>query len=560
MIVRIIKISFLLSFCFFIVNAQNKIKFSGNKIFSSEQLSRISGLDSSTDFPDSLLQSAEHKLNEFMFNLGYFNFKIIFSKNQNNLFALVTEGEQFKIDKVICVNNRNFDNYFKKLSGHPASDLILKNEFQNILNRTIELGYASAEIKINTFRLNKKNNTVTYWVELSLGEKNKFDKLIITGNTKTKYSWFTNLLRFQFGKTFNKKLFREIKTVLLKTDYFSQIKNISFSSDSDKRGILNIHVVEKNTNYFDGIIGYTGNKSAKSSFSGFVKINLKNLFGTGRGLKINWEKTSANQQKINLNYSEPYIFNLPLSGNFVFSQNKIDSLFIKQGFKIKSNWHFNSLFSGGLTFSSDKTIPALNNKSINKSSNLSYGINLSFDSRNSFFYPTEGTLLNLEFLQISKKVSIPELSNRNFRLQSIFTENEFYKIILSELVLSIKLRGKKILGSGLELSDAFQLGGNNSLRGYKENQFYASEFALTNSELRYLLDNFSYAFIFFDFAYFSLDKKNTFSQTESNRFLIGYGLGLRIKTKIGIVGFSYALGKDDSFSNGKIHLGLSNEF
>jgi outer membrane protein insertion porin family len=41
---------------------------------------------------------------------------------------------------------------------------------------------------------------------------------------------------------------------------------------------------------------------------------------------------------------------------------------------------------------------------------------------------------------------------------------------------------------------------------------------------------------------------------------MGYGFGIKIETGIGVLGVSFALAKGDSFSDGKIHFGIVNEF
>jgi len=111
------------------------------------------------------------------------------------------------------------------------------------------------------------------------------------------------------------------------------------------------------------------------------------------------------------------------------------------------------------------------------------------------------------------------------------------------------------LGSSFENSDLYRLGGTSTLRGYLENQFLGSRIAWSNIEYRFLLARRSYIFTFFDSGYYfnsAVDKKEDFK--------LGYGLGLSIETGLGVLGVSFALGQGDSFSEGKIHFGIINEF
>jgi len=47
---------------------------------------------------------------------------------------------------------------------------------------------------------------------------------------------------------------------------------------------------------------------------------------------------------------------------------------------------------------------------------------------------------------------------------------------------------------------------------------------------------------------------------KQKNFFTVFGLGLNIETGIGVLAVSYALGKGDTFSDGKIHFGIINEF
>ena len=47
---------------------------------------------------------------------------------------------------------------------------------------------------------------------------------------------------------------------------------------------------------------------------------------------------------------------------------------------------------------------------------------------------------------------------------------------------------------------------------------------------------------------------------KSDAFKYGYGIGVQLETGLGNLGVSFALGEGDSFSNGKVHFGLINEF
>jgi outer membrane protein insertion porin family len=81
-----------------------------------------------------------------------------------------------------------------------------------------------------------------------------------------------------------------------------------------------------------------------------------------------------------------------------------------------------------------------------------------------------------------------------------------------------------------------------------------------NLEYRLLLTRRTFAFVFFDAGYYLRNADTRQNIHELSAFKTGYGLGLNLETGLGILGVSFALGKGDSFSQGKIHFGIINEF
>ena len=110
--------------------------------------------------------------------------------------------------------------------------------------------------------------------------------------------------------------------------------------------------------------------------------------------------------------------------------------------------------------------------------------------------------------------------------------------------------------------DQFKLGGLNSLRGYREEEFAGSRIVWSNLEYRYLLSYDSRIFGFVDWGYFY--KLSQEPQTKLNKKISddkwSYGFGLSIGSNIGVFGISYAIGEDDKITNGKVHFGIVNRF
>ena len=127
-------------------------------------------------------------------------------------------------------------------------------------------------------------------------------------------------------------------------------------------------------------------------------------------------------------------------------------------------------------------------------------------------------------------------------------------------MLAVKLHGGELRGPFFETSDLFRMGGFNSLRGYKEDQFLGSRIIWGNFEYRFLLTNRTYFFLFFDNGYFLRKEDVDRNIPKIEGYKTGYGLGINLETSLGILGVSFAFGEGDSFSDGKIHFGIINNF
>lgn len=135
----------------------------------------------------------------------------------------------------------------------------------------------------------------------------------------------------------------------------------------------------------------------------------------------------------------------------------------------------------------------------------------------------------------------------------------FYEIF-SRHILALSIHGRELRGSSFEISDLYFLGGTNSLRGYREKQFQGNRLLWSNFEYRFLLTRRSFAFLFFDSGYFLRSEDLIQDILKISDVKLGYGIGINLETGLGVLGVSFALAKGDSFSDGKIHFGILNEF
>ena len=75
------------------------------------------------------------------------------------------------------------------------------------------------------------------------------------------------------------------------------------------------------------------------------------------------------------------------------------------------------------------------------------------------------------------------------------------------------------------------------LRGFDEESIYASRFAVTTGEYRYLIGRYSYLFTFIDFGW----ARNTASSGNISNTFFGTGAGMALESKAGIFNISFTI-------------------
>jgi outer membrane protein insertion porin family len=136
----------------------------------------------------------------------------------------------------------------------------------------------------------------------------------------------------------------------------------------------------------------------------------------------------------------------------------------------------------------------------------------------------------------------------------------YYLSTFNRQVIAAELHLRDFSSSTMDMSDLFRLGGASTLRGYQEGQFLGSRIVWTNLEYRFLVAPRSFFYGFVDFGYIVQPDIAAMNIAASEQSKIGYGIGVRLDSALGLIGVSFALGEGDTFSTAKIHIRLINEF
>jgi outer membrane protein assembly factor BamA len=559
------------------------IAIEGNQTFSKAEYLNWSDLSVGQKLETVNFDSTKGKIVKQLANNGFFKSSVKFITKNNDsstvtLSLFINEGKPTFINKInISSSDSSSFDFISEKFGFLEGERFISANFEYTASEVLDYfenkGNPFAKVLIESlyfFEDEDSTSLVDVYILFESERKSIVDEIRITGNDKTKNYVITRNSRISIGDEYSQEKVEQVPKILNRLRFFEPVKTPLFYFSSQGKGVLEISIKEKETNSFDGIVGYVPATTGGGDgfFTGFVNINLRNLFGTERAALFKWEKEDAESQELEIKYLEPWLFGYPFNIELGIHQRKQDTTYVQRKLEGKIEFLATDEISASFLISTESTIPTdPDNRgfTVFNSTSLNTGASLKFDTRDDLYAPTEGFLFTNTYLFSTKEISGPEQfinpsTKQSIELQKFELGFSYFYEIFNRQVIAAGIHGRELKGDLLEISDLYRLGGTNTLRGYRENQFLGNRIFWSNLEYRYLLTPRSYAFVFFDTGYYLRNADPAKSIVKIESFKTGYGLGLSIETGLGLMGISFALGQGDSFSEGKIHFGLLNEF
>lgn len=564
----------------------NNIELSGNQIFSSAEILSWSGLRKGLQFNPALIDTALSRISFKLAQLGYhhpdFNgttFQIAEDTSSVNVLISIKEGHPTYINNIYIVDSDSSKHYdFERSFEFLQNQIFMKDAIElsiiNILSEFENKGYPFINVTIRSVDIYQDSADEKYYADVYLkidkGVDSRIDKIEVRGNSSTKDYVIIRELRISPGEQYSQRLIEEFPKRLNRLRFFEPVNTPGFYLNSQNEGVLLVEVKERQTNNFDGVIGYIPPRTdvEKGYLTGLVNISLRNLFGTGRAAAFRWQQFDRNSQDLEIKYLEPWLMGYPFNINLSMHQRKQDTIYVQRKVEGAIEYLATEDIAAAVFVATESVIPTLSEVpvfTVYNSSVLTSGLSLRIDTRDDPFSPTGGLYFNTGYSFSRKKIDGPAqfitpTIKTDINLQRITISLNIYYEIFSRQIIAFGLNGMELRGSDFENSDLFRLGGTMSLRGYREQQFLGNRVFWSNLEFRSLLTRRSYAFVFFDTGYYLRSEEPDKMILKQEEFKIGYGLGLSLETGLGILAVSFALGQGDSFSDGKIHFGIINEF
>ena len=510
------------------------------------------------------------------------------SVDQVHIRIQIDEGSQIRTGQITMNGNKLFSSseLERELGlpgGSPFSQIALDAGIDGILALYSERGHPKAQIELSEFQLFPDRGQVDFHLNVDEGDKVRISEIKLTGLKKTKPRVVLRELPIQTGEVFDQRKIDQSLRRLRNLEYFYEVNPLALEeAQTPDTIVFHARVTEARTGRFSGVIGYGAPASEVDDaprLTGTIEASENNLLGTGRRANFFWK--SGLLKSLRFGYQEPWAFGKPVNVGMEYAQLKqrnqfTDATSEEQSGILTVGTRFHGNFNGKLAISykridyaavgsslpvptgpvdlpprsdhSFSPLPQDGAFNVREQNGVKYGVTFSImrDSRNYFLNPTRGGRDSMAF----------EFSRGDFRLRKLWVDLQQYFPTWRKQVIALGLHAATTWGTNIPPTELFYLGGANTLRGYDEDWFSGPRRVHANFEYRLIVGRASRIFAFVDLGSVTqVDQPATFDPLH-----VGYGFGMRLESRGGLLRIDYGLAEGSSALQGKIHVNLGTSF
>lgn len=537
------------------------VEFTGNRHVSEQRLVDALRLEpESFTEPESVLAALERVLTLYR-DLGYLFAKaeVVGELTQlAHLVIRVEEGQKYTVGHVGMTGNESIsDNLIlSAMDTRPgaifAQELFLK-DMEHILRLYENNGFPFVQILPEDFSYETVDHKIRVILRITEGPKVRFAGVRVEGSKISKPQYLARESGLRQGQVYSALELENARRRLERLSFLAGVGDFRLEPTSSKEMVwAAVEVKEGAMNTVHGILGYEPGEDG--GLTGLLTINLENLTGAGRGLKARWQRTSPLTSWLDLAYREPFLLSYDVGLEVSFSHQIRDTSFTKSSLSIVGETRSGTVLGFNLGLSFDRVLPG----SFPLPNSRSYGMRTGIwvDTRDSPRFPRKGIFytLNAEYaLRMNSTTELVRELKPTANTGKLTFDFIHHVPSLGGQSFFAAVHGREAYSSEKEVlfHDYFFLGGANSVRGYREEQFAGSRVAWGNMEYRFRLGRGSHLYPFLDVGYY---------ESQITGSVIGYGVGLLLRKGMAGVGLDYGLAKEDKPLDGKIHLRLTGQF
>ena len=556
----------------------NKISIHGNEEITDKKLikkmkTKTTNLFRSGKFEQEQFDADLQAIEAFYQESGYINAKIsnYELKTVEDKFIQIdiylTEGEQYKYGDVLVTGNKFFtEDEIMEVLEFDEKEPFNMQEFQLRQNQIREMyseeGFIYSSIEPQLLMVDDR---VDIQINIDEQVRAKIRKIHIDGNRGTKEKIIRRQLATHPGDYFKRSQILLSQQNIYNLGFFES--NIGIEPKPiNKNGDVDIYltVEDKTSGSANGGVGY----NSVDGFVGQLSLSHNNIMGNNWQSSISYE-FGGSTQNVQFSFTNPYTFDTNTLTGFSLYNTKREwddyyyqiytrggSVRVGRPMRIINKTQAilaYSFYSKKYEITNQSQVEANNNQSLIRLDTLgwqntsSLGLTISRDSRDNIFFPTKGSQITI-YNELAGGFLGGSFDYYKFISQFSFYTETYYKFVLRN-----KWRFGYVTSFGQSASvppdERFYLGGTgqDGIRGYGDRSIGPDDGGtreiLYSAELAYPIGGDQLILLTF------LDAGNSYNSLNDFNFLDlkkGAGLGIRIRTPMGLIGFDYAYSFENS--------------
>ncbi len=506
----------------------------------------------------------------------------------------VFAGRQYKLRQLILPAG------YQQLAGGPATGSKrlpggLQPSPEQIREQWLDYfennGYPFAAVWFDSIALNQ--NEADARLAFERGTAYRIDSIFQAGSLRMKPGFLYRYLDLPKGAPYSKARLEGI-TARLQELRFATVQRPWDLSMLSTGGVLNVYLEPRRSNVFNVLIGLmpanTQTPGNRLLLTGDANILLRNAFRAGESIGINWQQIQYQSPRLNLSYTQPYLWGSQLGIDAFFELFRKDSQFVNLQARVGVPYQFSLKQTGKLLLLRRQTsVTTLDTAFVLANRRLpdlaavsatSVGVEYQYNSTDYRLNPRRGAELTLwlqggtKTIQISNALAnLKDPIDPNFDFTSLYNgiDRSTYQLKAQAMAAKyLPLGTFSVLKAGLQAgffqsanyfrNELFQIGGFRLLRGFDEESIFARAYSVATVEYRLLTGRNGYFFGFTDGGWAQYKDQNL----QFGHTYLGAGLGIALETKNSVLNLSWAVGKRNDLPldlrQSKIHLGLVNFF
>lgn len=464
------------------------IEFEGNKYFDDDDIkdemqTREKGfwsfITSSGELDETELDNDVLRIEAFYKNNGFINVKVSdpvvnMGKEEITIQFKIDEGEQYKNGTVSIKGDiLTTEEELLALLVSPNSELynreLIRKDMITLNDFYANQGYANVRV-VPRVDKNDTQAIVNISFDIDKGPLVYFNRIIITGNSKTRDKVIRRELAIEEQGLYSMKKIQRSNRNLVFKDYFQNIDIKPVKTKEENKRDVHVTVEEKPTGNFSFGGGFSSDDGPFGQFS----VEERNLFGKGQTAKFTF-RMSGETALYDIGFTEPWLFDRPISAGFnIYKFEHEYDHYDKNAYGLtlraasRRFWDYTSI---GLVYNIEKfDIDDVEeeNTSVSEGSYLTSSIMpyISYDSRNHSFLPTEGMYHKLS-VEYAGEILGGEIDFTKYLVESAAFFPLFWKFSVGLYAKGGYLDDRTDGDPDIDW-ERFYLGGINSIRGFDD--------------------------------------------------------------------------------------------